>query len=360
MNERLASHVDVANETQPSISSADGTVVRKKMETGEKMKTGLSAKGTAKTQGSVAPNIVVRGLAVISRSVMAPSMDGAMPSLVPVVPAVVTGVTVPENGSSKAVNEGRGEAVSGLSKTLLGGIPVANASVPKYIAHDAKPAAIDTESGLPFTDDRLETSKSGIGLEKIVAVATLLNDDGDSKTQSVSGLTAGQIHAVTGGTASIAYGTVVSDSPKGNLIAERLPVAEAGVHTTDLQVSLREQDAPGAGAPSIDGAPRMLTATPTSIEVGIQNGTHGWLEVRAEMTEGGVVNASVSAASSVGQEMLHRELPGLTAYLQEEKVAVNAVIIHAPSTAGADAQGSSGMNGAGGQTPQSDEREQQH
>jgi hypothetical protein len=78
------------------------------------------------------------------------------------------------------------------------------------------------------------------------------------------------------------------------------------------------------------------------------------------MTEGGVVNASVSAASSAGQEMLHRELPGLTAYLQEEKVAVNAVIIHAPSTAGADARGFSGMNGAGGQTPQSNEREQQH
>jgi hypothetical protein len=105
----------------------------------------------------------------------------------------------------------------------------------------------------------------------------------------------------------------------------------------------------------------MLAATPTSLEVGIQNGTHGWLKVRAEMTDGGVVNASVSAASSAGQEMLHRELPALTAYLQEEKVAVNAVIVHAPSAAGMDARSSSGTDGAGGQTPQrSNEGEQQH
>jgi len=105
----------------------------------------------------------------------------------------------------------------------------------------------------------------------------------------------------------------------------------------------------------------MLAATPTSLEVGIQNGTHGWLKVRAEMTDGGVVNASVSAASSAGQEMLHRELPALTAYLQEEKVAVNAVIVHSPSAAGMDARSSSGTDGAGGQTPQKgNEGEDQH
>ena len=94
----------------------------------------------------------------------------------------------------------------------------------------------------------------------------------------------------------------------------------------------------------------MLSATPTSLEVGIQNGTQGWLRVRAEMTDGGVVNASVSTTSPAGQEMLHRELPALNAYLQEEKVAVNAVIIHAPSV-GMDARSSSGMGG-GEQTPQ--------
>jgi hypothetical protein len=72
------------------------------------------------------------------------------------------------------------------------------------------------------------------------------------------------------------------------------------------------------------------------------------------------VNASVSAASSVGQEMLHRELPALSAYLQQEKVAVNAVVVHAPSAAGAESRGSTSAGSSGGQTPQrSNEGEQQ-
>ena len=101
----------------------------------------------------------------------------------------------------------------------------------------------------------------------------------------------------------------------------------------------------------------MVTATPTTLEVGIPNGTHGWLKVRAEMATGGGINASVSTASPAGQEMLHRELPSLTAYLQQEKVSVNAVAIHA-ATAEASSAGGSGsgtnasMNGGSGQTPQ--------
>ncbi len=72
--------------------------------------------------------------------------------------------------------------------------------------------------------------------------------------------------------------------------------------------------------------PGLLAATPTSLEVGIANGTHGWLKIRAEM-EGGVVTASLSPGSMAGQEMLHRELPSLAAYLQEEKLGVNTLVL---------------------------------
>src|SRR5258708_29002332 len=97
------------------------------------------------------------------------------------------------------------------------------------------------------------------------------------------------------------------------------------------------------------------------LEGGIQSGSDGWLKVGAEMADGGVVNASVSAASSAGQEMLHRELPAMTAYLQEEKVAVNAIVVHAPLVAGAESRSSTGTDGTGGQTPQrsNEEGEQQ-
>ena len=95
-------------------------------------------------------------------------------------------------------------------------------------------------------------------------------------------------------------------------------------------------------------------ATPTSLEVGVVNETYGWLKIRAEMTGGGVVNASLSTASSSGQEMLHRELPSLSAYLQGERVEVNLVVVQPTVANGNDSRGLAGaMNSDGhGQTQQ--------
>ena len=96
---------------------------------------------------------------------------------------------------------------------------------------------------------------------------------------------------------------------------------------------------------------RTLVATPTVLEVGIPNGTQGWLKVRAELTGGGV-NASLSAASSAGQEMLHRELPALTTYLQQEKVAVNSLVVQTPVAGGFRGPGGGAGGFTGGQTQQ--------
>jgi hypothetical protein len=101
-------------------------------------------------------------------------------------------------------------------------------------------------------------------------------------------------------------------------------------------------------AESIDSAHKTLVATPTTLEVGIASGTHGWLKIRAEMTGGGVVNASLSTGTSTGQEMLHKELPSLTAYLQSERVAINTVVVQPTMSTGADSRGlAGGMNGDG-------------
>jgi hypothetical protein len=181
--------------------------------------------------------------------------------------------------------------------------------------------------------------------------------DGDNKQQVVREFGVASFHPT-----GIVSAAVVPGDSLGGPAAIKQAVGEAGFHSPGSATSFRDQEGVVVGAQSLNEAPRMLSSTPTSLEVGIQNGTHGWLKVRAEMTDGGAVNASVSATSSAGQEMLHRELPALTAYLQEEKVAVNAVVVHsAPSTAGADARSSTGTDGAGGQTPQrSNEGEQQH
>lgn len=75
-----------------------------------------------------------------------------------------------------------------------------------------------------------------------------------------------------------------------------------------------------------------VTATPTTLEVGLPGGTHGWLKVRAELAGDGAVHASVSASSAAGTEMLRRELPTLTSYLHQEQVQVSSVAVHAPQS----------------------------
>jgi hypothetical protein len=191
--------------------------------------------------------------------------------------------------------------------------------------------------------------------EKVPLGAMPVGSDGENKPQAVRAGTV-SLHSM-----GIVPTAVVSGNAPAELTATKPQAGDTGAHTAVPPTGLKEQDGTGVVARSIDGAPRMLSATPTSLEVGFQNGTHGWLKVRAEMTDGGVVNASVSTTSAAGQEMLHRELPALNAYLQEEKVAVSAVVVHAPSAAGTDARSSSGADGAGGQTPQrSNGGEEQH
>jgi hypothetical protein len=372
-DERPVPHAGAPNENRPLASRSDGIVVQKEIETSGEMKEGVSAKKAVKTQGSTAipkiasqivpknaPKVAGADPTSTSKSDTAPSMEAATPSVIPVVQAVVTALVVPQSGS-KAVDQSPSEAVYGMAKPSLRTAPTVDASLRKDFVHGTRAAAMDAGPGVAFTDDQLTSLKPGVGLEKITSVAMPVSTDSDGKTQSVPGMTMAQNHVMTGGLPVNALGAVVSGNTKGDLTSEKASVAEASVHTAGLPVGAREQDGSNVAAASMDGMPRTLTATPTALEVGIQNGTHGWLKVRAEMTDGGVVNASVSAASSAGQEMLHRELPAMTAYLQEEKVAVNAIVVHAPLVAGAESRSSTGTDGTGGQTPQrsNEEGEQQ-
>ncbi len=268
-------------------------------------------------------------------------------SAIPVVRQVVA-PTVALQGETSKATDAFSKAVSSVTKPSTGISPVAvDVQVRKEVASGVKASVTDIPITVTAGCDPVASPKTDISPEKTPAVAIPGGNDGENKPQTVREFGAALLHSM-----GIVPTAVVSGNTPGELVPTKLIVGDAGGHTTGLPTGSREQDGAGVVAQSMDGTPRMLTATSTSLEVGIQNGTHGWLKVRAEMTDGGVVNASVSAASSAGQEMLHRELPALTAYLQEEKVAVNAVIVHAPSAAGTDARSSSGTDSAGGQTPQ--------
>ena len=104
---------------------------------------------------------------------------------------------------------------------------------------------------------------------------------------------------------------------------------------------------------------RTISATPTSLEVGVRNGSEGWLRIRAEVGGEGEVKASLTAASEGGQVMLARQLPALNAYLHSEQMAVTTTVADrsfaaATSSHGESAQGresgyrADGYSGAGG------------
>jgi hypothetical protein len=195
------------------------------------------------------------------------------------------------------------------------------------------------------------SSEAAGGLDKAAAVSVPQGNAAGGKSPTDEPIAAIDHPAPVIGLVPGVFGGVFPHvSPAGDPPAAKLHASETVPSTNEI-APLREQSE-GIFATPFDGAPRMLTASPTELEVGIPNGIHGWLRVRAEMTDGGSVNASVSAASASGQEMLHRELHSLTAYLVEEKVAVNAVVVHVPTPPAIAQQSFAGTEDPAGQARQ--------
>lgn len=249
-------------------------------------------------------------------------------------PSVDASVT-PEGESGRGF-VGRASVVDKSSLTVT--VATKNSLARKDVT-GGKTAGVDAETRSPVVSEEAGSALSGAGVEKLPPAAMLGSGDGEVRTESASVLAVPVVHAAAPGNAS-------SDAS-----LMKLGFGETGGHTAGLPMVLREQDRSVRVDDPIDGMPQMLTATSTALEVGIQSGTHGWLKVRAEMTEAGVVNASVSASSATGRDMLHRELPGLTSFLQSEKVAVNAIVVH-PMAADSRGAASGREDGSGGQMQQ--------
>lgn len=142
--------------------------------------------------------------------------------------------------------------------------------------------------------------------------------------------------------ASNAHAAVTAFSSTGDHTLSQSGTVVAATH------AMKTQSDAGVGfaQPYETAEQRTMVATPTTLEVGVPGGTHGWLKVRAEMAGDGGVHASVSASSDSGAEMLRRELPTLTSFLHQEQVAVSSVVVHASPVPG----GSTDLMGGGGGT----------
>jgi hypothetical protein len=319
--------------------------------TGTAPETASAAKKTIKTQGSdVTPTVATKS----GTTAVHATTDETKPAqgVVVEVPTALASQTVAYVAPVLAPTISRNaESDGGVSGATLitGASSTADGSSHKNVAQSAKTPGSNIETTPAVLGDSTGTAKIDAKAERSPAVVANAVGDRDVKGRTAGEPPVTSFHPVASG-----IDLTSGAGPSGVTGLLKLPNGESGAQTAGLPSGPREQDGSGAVVRSFEPVPRTLSATPTALEVGIPDGTHGWLKVRAEITDGGVVNASVSASSAASQEMLHRELPSLTAYLQSEKVAVNSVVVHPTAGTGTESLGySAGTDsGASGQTPQ--------
>ncbi|HZY60980.1 MAG TPA: hypothetical protein VFE38_00545 [Edaphobacter sp.] len=198
--------------------------------------------------------------------------------------------------------------------------------------HPDVKSGIEMAAKLPIETDpkRLKSSRETESLGVTLAGVESTKTHNDGTADHVEGAAGGNMGIVPA--AHLVHVKAIVSPP------ERVsPQGTSMQHGTALQ-----GDARSDVMPQVEAAPRTIVATPTVLEVGVANGTHGWLKIRAEMTDAGTVNASLATASTSGQEILHHELPSLTAYLHNERVAVNTIVVQQTSTAAPDLRGHTG------------------
>jgi hypothetical protein len=238
-------------------------------------------------------------------------------------PAVLTSATAPTRGQA-----GRLAAAGGNSSMPSNGIAVTNAA-------DVKDAAASI-TGDPASPKAAPDAAKATAHP--LAPGTGTKEPSQSSPSAVSPFERG----IAGGAAGVAPGSAAAHAPASK------PQSETSAFSSGAMGAGPSTGSSMTGGAQVDTAPRTLMASPTALEVGVPNGTHGWLKIRAEMTGGGAVDASLSTSSPSGQEMLHRELPSLMSYLQNEHITVNTVVVHPSRDAGAEFRGlAGGMNGDG-------------
>lgn len=133
--------------------------------------------------------------------------------------------------------------------------------------------------------------------------------------------------AISGAALLVPVAQGVLPSPTSSVHAGNLGTATAGVAgalSTAGSATVSESSLPVV---PIAQSHQTLLATPTSLEVGVQSGTQGWLRIRAEVGDQGGVNATLAAGSSGGRDLLHNQMPALNAFLHSEQIAVTTTVV---------------------------------
>lgn len=176
------------------------------------------------------------------------------------------------------------------------------------------------------------------------------------KASALGGHAGAPIGAAMHGPVGAAEGGITASSGMGQALGSRIAM---GFPVRGALVATRV-DAARVLDGAAGSAPRVLIAGPARLDVGVLDGTHGWLRVRAELRAGGGVHTALMAGVAA-HEALRAVLPEMAGYLKAEAVSVSRITLERAG-AGWDAMGKEGgqrqdgseqRGPAGGQTPQS-------
>lgn len=190
------------------------------------------------------------------------------------------------------------------------------------------------------------------------AIATSEEHAGHNRTGTQGG---GWDAANAGGSSARLVGSIEAESVSvattsaGTNAAVSGGVGHAGVQGSKAEMRL----APAASSREVAaGSPQVMAASPTRLELGVFDGTHGWLRIRAELSAGGGVNASLMA-SATAHDSLRGTLPAMANYLQMEAISVDKIVVNRVAESAATTRAQSQMNDAAGNHRQS-QHEAQH
>jgi hypothetical protein len=218
-------------------------------------------------------------------------------------------------------SDGKALAKTDATPAKLDRANIASTDTPGKAA-GAKPAAEDENpKALPVDDAKAKTFDAS-------AVPTAVNHTGQfvANSTEVNGSTAP-------GTAG--QGMVATTAPPLTHKANGFQVA------AELQ-----NNAPAVGA-EVNPA-HVLAGGPGQLEVGVLDGTHGWLKIRAELGTDGSVNALLTS-NATAHEGLRETVPALSGYLVSESVNIGKIAVHrAPEGEAAGGDMTNANGGSGG------------
>jgi hypothetical protein len=84
----------------------------------------------------------------------------------------------------------------------------------------------------------------------------------------------------------------------------------------------------GVGHPSEISLGQAPAVGAHSLEVGISDSSHGWLQVRADMESSGAVAASLWASSPGAEQALRNSIADISSYLTQQQISVSKLTVH--------------------------------